>query len=539
MSGAIEGFTEAKQLDLIAQMSDEGSAYPDYSLQQLGSTSNGSLVVRATTKEPGEDSIYRFIVPADAGYSDERRVGSISGKHLESQVARQIGSVTVVKRDYIPTLFTAADFIRDSRRHGFNIDSATTFVHRFLNDALIALEAVHAENRVHGDLRPEKFGLNERGEVVLRDVGIRYPGAYKNIRYVAPEILKSENAVEYSQSSDVYAFLCITADLLKPFRGDAENPHLAMLDAQFRWLQDYFYPRKDRPSAAMLRAFVSANGFSVSGAAWDAFFDSFNKNTKRSLRRPSRNSPLGLLKNHLNDYPETRFAIDGSLSGQRLARWFAFDDSFSKRYSPRAVKKNSEKVKAGLLTVPDFNSIDLPTEIDDRWMNALHRSFFGIPIDDQHDARLASGDLSQEESQLRDYYLRSINGANEARAVLLGEHQFLSTAEVVALLKESDTPLDRPELMVLRRWGRILAVPDHGRWLHPSFQFQSGVISPRVHEVHQALRLHREGLDPDPWVELTYWSINRGALGGLALKDVVWLENKRHDVDNVIRNATM
>jgi hypothetical protein len=182
----------------------------------------------------------------------------------------------------------------------------------------------------------------------------------------------------------------------------------------------------------------------------------------------------------------------------------------------------------------EFDKRNFPDSIDERWRNSLHNMYFGSTIDDDHDARMEN--LTPENEQWREIFASAVEGVNEARRVLLAENRFLSTQEAIGYLATKRLAIEREEFMVLRRWGNILAVPDHGRWLYPAFQFSRGTVSPYIKLVHDTLR-DRYYQDPNPWIELTFWGIERDPLNGRSLKDVLWQQRMRRQVRYVIANA--
>lgn len=496
----------------------------DYRFRTFTRTRNDSWVVRATGG--GSDVVFRLISQADKTPESERRARLLEGEHIATQLSLTIGQFDVIQREHLKRVFTAQDLIRESRQHTFDKYDSQHFVQIFLDHALLGLQNIHDAGQVHGDLRPEKFGYLGGRDLVVRDVGVRFLGNIMPSRYLAPELLDVPDSLP-TPSSDIYAVLKVAGDLLKPYRGDSRASELARLDAQVRWLQDYYHPRTDRPSAGALRNFLLHQEIDDSTQGLDGFLDAFNDASRRvffSWRRGTRMKELG---RNLRNYPETRFAIDDSESGKRIARWLAASKS---RSTKREMTSVSQRVQ-------DFTSGTFPDVIDDRWMNSIHRAMFGIAIDPDHDRRMQH--LSPEEAEDRSLYLSAVDLANKARASLLDDNSFLSTREAIGALDKSRFDLQRADFMVLRRWGYILAVPDHGRWLYPAFQFNGGSYSPHIYAVHDVLRSRRDGEPPNPWIELSFWSLRRDELEGRALKDVLWRQNQASAISHLIKNAKL
>jgi hypothetical protein len=125
----------------------------------------------------------------------------------------------------------------------------------------------------------------------------------------------------------------------------------------------------------------------------------------------------------------------------------------------------------------------------------------------------------------------------DARKGLIKRNSFMSTREVVDLLDAGYPPIGRDEMLVLRQWGQVLAVPDHGRWLYPTFQFRNGRVSPFIFDLHDRLRRNRNGQDADPWIELTFWSVERPDLEGQAVKDLLWRQRDARVVHEYIASS--
>lgn len=514
-----------------------------YRLTALGSTEAGSHTIRAT---PPKDAIlapppkgagelvFRLISQADrlpdpaAAFSDL--------PHVTPQASVTIGRYLVVQRPYLATLFTARHLIRKIRTFGYDKSEIRQLVNVFFGDGLAGLNAIHNEGLVHGDLRPEKFGFLPGNRLAIRDVGVRYGTRYKEPRYVAPEIL--HDGMPPSRSTDVYAFLTVAKALLEPFRNDGNEPELADLRARIGWLHDYLEPRWDRPSAQDLRDFLVSGTHSTSNVDW--FLDAYNSALPypqlNKAPRPSGLKDLGL---YLKNYPETRFAIDGSESGKRLATWLARAESAPRGGATGASPHSEVRVLKWRRNHPkgrDFPRESFKLDVDHTWMNSIHRMLFGFPIDVDHEKRMQQ--LPDEEIPKRQIFLAAIESATAARQTLLAEHDFLSTREAIEAMAGSGAELKRQEFMVLRRWGFVLAVPDHGRWLYPEFQFRKGFVSPRIREVHELLHTRR-GHEPNPWSELDYWSAPRTSLRGMALYRTLWEERLRRNFDIVCERAVV
>lgn len=479
---------------------------------------------RVTSRDKKEDHIYRVVSVVDVIGDLGRTIKGVTGQHLAPQSGTLFEQYGVVRRPFIETTLQASTLVHASRRHGHDKAKAKEEVLRFLLDTISGIEDIHSAGRVHGDLRPEKLGITASGDLVIRDIGIKGKNFHSARRYVAPEVDDSRDSSQ-SQSADIFAFFKIAADLLQPYRSDPEHRDLARLDHQVRWMIDYFHYRAERPPVLELSRFMN-NNTHYEGARLDAFLDRIARN-KRRLKGKSTFIDLDATTRLLAAHPETRLMLAAPDSQRRLVDWLMLARTTPKPHNKRRYPSALSRRHV------EFTRQNLPESIDDRWKNNIHRSMFGLDIDDEHDQRVASlSDPATELQQKR--YDSAVAVAEAVRNTLLNEHDFLSTHEVCELLSSESAPLRREEVTVLRQWGMLLAVPDHGRWLYPEFQFHDGAVSPMVLQVHEKLRERIDGASPDPWVELDYWSTERNDLGGEPLQKMVWRENVSREIAHII-----
>lgn len=132
-----------------------------------------------------------------------------------------------------------------------------------------------------------------------------------------------------------------------------------------------------------------------------------------------------------------------------------------------------------------------------------------------------------------------IQDANEARQQLLEEYTFVTPEGALEALGWQDTDEARAALLCHVKAGEVLAISDHGRQVFPAFQFKHGAVSPWVQAVYHKQQEQLEGKEPDPWDVLTYFSIPRDSLGGLALKDCIWKEGVTQKVERTIRDCVI
>jgi len=101
-------------------------------------------------------------------------------------------------------------------------------------DISAALQYLHKRKILYRDLKPENLGFDVRGDIKLFDFGLstelsncrekkdgtyRLTGCIGSLRYMAPEVVKSES---YNLTADVYSFCILLSEILtleKPFEG--------------------------------------------------------------------------------------------------------------------------------------------------------------------------------------------------------------------------------------------------------------------------------------------------------------------------------
>lgn len=246
------------------------------------------------------------------------------------------------------------------------------------------------------------------------------------------------------------------------------------------------------------------------------------------------------LRRSLYRCPETIVAVKDPKGKASLARWLAVDPSDRRSlYRGRDSRRPARHHK---LMHSEFPPGGFRDDIDDLLLDGLHRGFYGFPREQGHDDRTHELKLhgKVEDPEWDELYDQAVADLTEARAVLLSENLFLSTREVVELLSNGATAMGRDWLLLLRRWGHVLAIPDHGRWLYPEFQFRDGVISPFVFALHTRLRENRRtGIDADAWIQLTFWSTPADELHGRAPKELLWNQRDAAALDRTVRRSGM
>lgn len=176
---------------------------------------------------------------------------------------------------------------------------------------------------------------------------------------------------------------------------------------------------------------------------------------------------------------------------------------------------------------------ELPISIDTGTLAKIQSSHYGDV--DPTDPTVA---YDEERDRL---FKMHVDGANKVRRTLLEGNDFLDIAEVAELASggRSDIPITQKLVHYVQERGSVLAVPDHGRLLFPTFQFhpRSMTPSPLVRYVHDELS-DMEGEAADPWDVLSYWDQPRSTLGGQAFKNIIWNRGAKRQIKRDITHLT-
>jgi hypothetical protein len=191
----------------------------------------------------------------------------------------------------------------------------------------------------------------------------------------------------------------------------------------------------------------------------------------------------------------------------------------------RALKPHSQArhERNGKLALADLEHLSNPApEIDAVWRDRVHTLHFGFGIAPDHDARMPKvlplTALARDSREYRQH----LNDLNRARLDLLKQDTYLYTAGVARLMSAEVEGESSAEVSLFRRWGTVLAVPDHGRWLYPAFQFdETGQPYSEIAEAHQVFG------EDNPWEVLSWWYLPLEILDGDSLATVIRTESGR------------
>ncbi|MCS5735091.1 serine/threonine-protein kinase [Herbiconiux daphne] len=458
---------------------------------------------------------------------DEDSTVSKNEAHFADQTALRIGEKLVTVRAFV-TLMSGTGVLKS-----VSYDQARGWI----LDVLAGLVERHSDNRIHGDVRPENVRvIGDKAELIDPGVRVRFEELDATARdYVAPE-LRGDARSRGTSAGDVYSFLRFARAILRPFRDAGGIGHISRLESQISWLFDASVAADpdERPKAAELqKAFES--GLMAAETSVDPFLDGFNsacralKTANSSIR--VTNAVAKAVRADALASPETLLHLN-EFTSRSLLTWRLLDKEMRIAHT-RGYESPVRPHEDGLTSV---SSSELPASIDDRWKNKIHRDFFGFGIGPDHDDRLTSPEaLASYTPGLIQEYEQYVELSAILRDEILGRNDFIYTHDVAQRLSQVlGSEIRDVDVVVMRRWGWLLAVPDHDRWLYPVFQFDSasGLPSPIIRDVHDA-RVASVGSDADDWSTLAFWVQPLNRLGGNCPRDFLWVENG----DAIIKSA--
>ena len=149
---------------------------------------------------------------------------------------------------------------------------------------ILALEQLHLRGIVYRDLKPENVMINEKGHLLLIDMGTAkvLNNSKKGLsrtytilgtpHYMAPEILKGKGydfAVDiWSLGICMYEFMCG----LVPFGEECEDPYevYQLISSQSLSYPNYFKDKKNKYARALIEQLLNRNPNSRTGGSFDA-----------------------------------------------------------------------------------------------------------------------------------------------------------------------------------------------------------------------------------------------------------------------------
>ncbi|MFL6136692.1 MAG: protein kinase domain-containing protein [Frankiaceae bacterium] len=404
---------------------------------------------------------------------------------------------------------------------------------RALDAVAQGLEYLHGADRVHGDLRPENVvyyrGCRLADYPLQLGRRVPYPESALEIphegQYLAPEVW-DHGMVD--SSADVYSFgrlalrllvsderqisprgsgwtRHIRADLTGRRRSVYEEVIAACLDINPRnrptmtVVLDVLF-QDARQSSQRLGALIRSPEVRsialrrLSGSQWEI-----------SRPQDALGSAVELVLNDIARYPylAVRRWTSSQAAQYIVSRALQLRGNF--RYSEigsRPKRKGSSVVK-----VPEQQPYQPPPDIDGDWIARIHRWYESSHLEDD-DSELWENLPATERRLLQpspreviDWIAKQIDAANAVRRRVLAEPYFF-TADVVQILRSTVLRASEETVGQLRRGGRLLALPDHGRLLYPGFQFEpsSGMPYPIIGDVSNLLEAAES-----PWAVAHWW----------------------------------
>lgn len=494
----------------------------------------------------GSYLIAKALVDADLDW------GSQLPKQIENEPAvvpqrfARSAQYNIIWRNFVASPLTAETLRAMSTAGDRDPEESAASVRNFISSLLLSLESIHAKGLIHGSLQPSRLTIDQNGKVKLFDLGI--PILFRRSvvfsdeeiseaqRYLPPERLDDETSAP-TASSDIYAALSIALDALRPYRGSRAASSLANFDAQVRWIMDYYTPRPNRPSAGELHSLLFEK-HSFSHLATIRDLDLAKPDLLRVTNRANERAWRSV-KKEVAEFPESTLVLNGRLLSQRAAGLLhiAGASRIQDINSPTPAGPSDSRAQLVYSSQLCLQAKSLPNEIDHLWRDALHQLHFGRPLDEDHDIRMSTQHLSSEELRQRQLYLASISRASEVRDDLLRSNRWLTTAGVVHELRRRRITMGREELLLARRWGMILAIPDHGRWLYPEFQFREGLVSGWIKASHDRHRELRNGSPPNPWLELSFFESRSPLLDDRRIRDCLWHERDNRRMQHLLNET--
>lgn len=373
---------------------------------------------------------------------------------------------------------------RQSPRHGLSQRSVA------VEAAARGVAALHESGLIHGDVRPDNVAITSlRGEAKVIDFDSAPP-----IELLDP----SERAYRapdttITQSGDVYSLGVMLFEIVAKYsRPEDVNPQYALSTRQLTWLAELAMSSAptDRPTARLLAQLLAPS--LRDGAVNDAYraIDVARADLLQAMNRANRSlisfadiSDLGATVSRaahsaLIRHPETAASLTTATSARSLLALLPIDITDASVHTHAHDRGSVERE----YVTPSQSGID------DEFRTRL----------EQRSAELATVDDVAAEEELTD----SIEFATELRRELLSKVRCFSEEGLARLMSRPDLTVSADGVATLRQWNYLLAVPDHGEWLYPDFQFDSASGAP-FEVVHEVLEAFPE--NESPWTVLSWW----------------------------------
>lgn len=391
-----------------------------------------------------------------------------------------------------------------------------------LRTVLEGLESLHAMRLLHGNLHPEN--IDRTGQVL--DYLVRPPIdrlTPSQRVYLAPEVFEGRTV----PASDVYAFGKLAQRLLGAYLWDSRKLPNGLNSDAFEWLMDYCTVQdpESRPSVRVLMEILEGGSVDLAARATRSIRSGAQEVLDVFSEIPTVHDGPGAVAeaaDHIGrlliEYPETTVAVSSTARARNLLWRIALDDYVTVPHN--TWRRLTRETAAATMETFEDNK----TGIDTQWRDRVHRQFFGVGIPLDPDLRADSVPRLTKPAVAREYRLQ-LEKLGAARENLLSKDSYLYSSGVAERLSVFDEPATPADVAVLRRWGHILAVPDHGRWLYPSFQFDERDNVPvEIELANTTLR------DSGPWEVLSFWHIPRPSLDGATFASTLHSDDGKKSV---------
>src|SRR5258707_2568241 len=173
------------------------------------------VAIKTFLTQPGQEEISNFSARA-------RQIALLDHPHLVPVFDFGTDEAEPHPIQYMVTKYMPGGSLRD--RHPKGTQSPLMTVISYVRQVAGALQYAHEKDTLHGNLKPSKFLLNERGDILLSDIGelALLQGDTENVMgtaaYMAPEQLQAKSQA----ASDQYALGIIVYEWLTgaaPFSG--------------------------------------------------------------------------------------------------------------------------------------------------------------------------------------------------------------------------------------------------------------------------------------------------------------------------------
>jgi hypothetical protein len=456
---------------------------------------------------------------------------------LPQELLRVPNSQLVVTLRRLVDQTLADDIARFDKQKSGTVDQLQARIDT-LRTVLEGLESLHDQQLVHGNLHPEN--IDRAG--LLVDYSLRPPLdslTPEQRVYLAPEVLQGRTL----QASDIYAFGKLAQRVLGSYLWDNRILPNGLDSEAFEWLLDYctLEDPKSRPSARTLISVLEGGSDELAARA--------NRSLRSGTQEAIENLGGGTSRGHatskgqvegavadaalhlaelVSEHPETALAVSSTSKAGRLLSRIALDRNA--KFAHHKPSDIEDRLQRALMET--FGNSKF--EIDTQWRDRIHRLHFGFGISLDHDEQMPIIRRGSRLARLQAEYLRHVEQLSEARTNLLSKDTYLYTSGVAQLLSAADAAASSSEVAALRRWGHVIAVPDHGRWLYPLFQFDGLGNVPTEIEIANKL-LDRS----TPWEILSWWHLPRRSLAGRSLAQVLHSEEGPSAVESALDRISL